>query len=372
MNKVPPPPRIEIEGTAETRGLAYGRAADGLIKLGVERYRTLLSDRGCHWDSVVRAGRLLAGRLEASYPEQFRELKAIAKGAGVDLTDILLINGRSEILNATEMAVNAEDRTALDDGCTAAVAMPERTAEGRLLHGQNWDWRPECEETTVVLVLRRDDGPDIMTYVEAGGLARAGFNEAGVAITGNNLQTADESWSTPGIPLSVIRRLALEADGFPAAMQVVAKAPRTVSNNMMISCATGGGEAFDLETTPQEIFWIAPENGLLTHANHFVSPAAQAKVVDAGLLGGMDTLYRDRRVRARLDRAGTNITLADFADAFSDRFGDPCGVLRFPVSRNRNQSISATVATILMDAGGGVMQVRQSPYKNEDSLTYTL
>lgn len=372
MSNVTPPPLIEVEGPAEARGEAYGRASDSRIKCGVERYRSFLAAKGCTWDAVVNAGNLLAGTLEQTCPEQHRELKAVARGAGVDLTDILLINGRSEILNAAGMNLEAEDRKLLDDGCTAAVAMPERTAEGRLIHGQNWDWRPECEETTVVLVVRREDGPDLMTYVEAGGLARAGFNDAGIAITGNNLQIAGESWAKPGIPLSVIRRLVLEAETYPAALQAVASSPRTVSNNMIISYAGDGGEAFDLETTPEEIFWLVPDNGLLVHANHFLSPAAQAKVVDRGLLNGMDTLYRDRRVRARLDRAGDQITQADFEEAFSDAFGHPAGVLRSPVSRSRNQSISATVATILMDASARTMRVRQSPYKQGEYATYTL
>lgn len=372
MSIVKSPPLVEIEGPAEARGEAYGRATDTQIKCGVERYQSFLAAKGCTWDAVVRASSLLAGRLEEACPEQYRELNSVAKGAGVDLADVLLINGRSEILNAAGIDIEAEDRKHLDDGCTAAVAMPERTAEGRLIHGQNWDWRPECEDTTVILVVRRSDGPDLMTYVEAGGLARAGFNDAGIAITGNNLQTTDETWAKPGIPLSVIRRLALEAETYPAALQAVASSPRTVSNNMIISCARDGGEAFDLETTPQEIFWLAPDNGLLVHANHFVSLAAQAKVVDAGLLNGMDSLYRDRRVRARLEQAQDKITQSDFEDAFSDTFGHPAAVLRSPVSRSRKQSISATVATILMDAEARMMRVCQSPYKNSEYATYTL
>ncbi len=365
------PPLIEIEGPVAERGVQYGRAADTRVKRGAELYKGFLEARGVSWGQVVDATRLLAGRMEELYPSQHAELEAIAKGAGVDLAEVMLINGRSEVLNAKPVALEEEEKTALDDGCTAAVALPERTAEGRLIHAQNWDWRPECEETAVVLIVRRDDGPDVLTYVEAGGLGRAGFNEYGIAVTGNNLTIEGEDWSRPGVPLSIIRRLILEAPTYAEAMKAISTAPRTVSNNMIVSCAQDTGDAIDLETTPDEIFWVAPEDGLLVHANHFVSPAAQAKVVDRGMLNGMDTLYRDRRVRAHLQRCGTKITIDDFKSAFEDKFGHPRAVLRTPDPKSSNQ-ISATVATIIMDAADRVMWVRQSPYRSEEYVTYKL
>lgn len=369
MTANPSLPLIEVEGPAESRGLAYGRAADSRIKKGVEQYQSFFETREITWDEIVRAGQKLEMRLAKDYPTHLAELKAIAKGAGVGLTEVLLINGRSEILNA---ANRPAEEAHIEDGCTSALALPSRTKSGRLLHGQNWDWRPECEETTVVLAIRRDDGPDVLTYVEAGGLARAGLNAAGIAITGNNLETTSENWVKPGVPISVIRRLVLEAPNMGRALQAVASAPRTVSNNMMISCTEGGGMAFDLETTPDEIFWLKPENGLMTHANHFISDAARARMADRGLLKGMDSLYRDQRVHATLEAAGYAITEADFEVAFADDFSHPLGVLRTPVSRTEQSAISATVATILMDAAQKRMRVCPSPYKTTEFFEYRL
>lgn len=76
----------------------------------------------------------------------------------------------------------------LDEGCTGALFMPESSKSGNLVHGQNWDWRAECVETGVVLRVEREDGPDYVIFVEAGGLARSGFNEAGITITTNYLE----------------------------------------------------------------------------------------------------------------------------------------------------------------------------------------
>ena len=49
------------------------------------------------------------------------------------------------------------------------------------------DWRAECAETGVLLRIHRDDGPDILTFTEAGGLARSGLNSAGIGLTANAL-----------------------------------------------------------------------------------------------------------------------------------------------------------------------------------------
>ena len=45
MTANPSLPLIEVEGPAESRGLAYGRAADSRIKKGVEQYQSFFETR---------------------------------------------------------------------------------------------------------------------------------------------------------------------------------------------------------------------------------------------------------------------------------------------------------------------------------------
>lgn len=369
MTSTAPPQLVEIEGPPAARGQQYGRMADARIKQGVTYYQGLLESRDLKWGAVMDTANVLLERLLQARPTQHAEILAIAKGAGLSAAEVLLINGRSEVLNAGTIAASQQDREDLDDGCTAAAILPERTAHRRLLHGQNWDWRPECADFTVVLIVRRDDGPDVMTYVEAGGLARAGMNSIGVAITGNNLSIMDESLATPGVPLSIIRRLALEAPSFPAALDAIAQTPRSISNNMTLSFSDAEGEIINLETTPDEVFWQVPEDGILTHANHFVTAAARAKVRDRGMAEGMNTLYRDRRVRRILDADGERITTQSLRAAFADTFGPPRGVLRSP--QPGSNQISATVASIIMEPAGRRMWVRQRPYLPGDYVEFT-
>ena len=131
------------------------------------------------------------------------EMRGLAEGARLPLDDIVLINCRTEIV---AMARLHEPKP---DGCTGLVVMPERSSTGELIHAQNWDWLAECADTAIVLAIRRDDGPDILTFTEAGGLARSGFNANGIAISANYLES-DRDYKQSGIPLPLIRRKVLE------------------------------------------------------------------------------------------------------------------------------------------------------------------
>ena len=118
-------------------------------------------------------------------PAYVEEMRGIAEGAGEPFAAVMLMNARTEMVAAARRQQAARQ---FPDGCTAALALPEASADGVLLHGQNWDWRAECAETGVVLRIRRDDGPDILTFTEAGGLARSGLNSAGIGLTANALE----------------------------------------------------------------------------------------------------------------------------------------------------------------------------------------
>src|SRR5262249_57371188 len=105
-----------------------------------------------------------------------------------------------------------------DEACTGVVVLPEAAKGRRLIHAQNWDWKVECAETAVVLRVRRDDGPDLLTFTEAGGLARSGFNAAGIAITANYLE-CDRDYRRLGGPLALIRRKVLHTQPLALAIR---------------------------------------------------------------------------------------------------------------------------------------------------------
>lgn len=366
---VEPFPLIEISGPPRERGRQYGQKAAGRIKKGTTHYFAQLKELSLDAKGVAALVRDYLPVIEAFEPSYIEEMRGIAEGADVPFEDVVLLNARTEILKLANPKIRARLKTPDEpDGCTGVVALPTATSNGRLIHAQNWDWKRECAETAVVLKVRRDDGPDLMTFTEAGALGRCGFNAVGIAITANYLQS-DRDYRQVGVPLALIRRKVLEQEHLALAMRAVYCTKKSAANNMIVSHREG--IAIDFECAPDETFQVHPQNGVLVHANHFVSPVALGKLKDAGIQDTPDSLYRDIRVRDLLQPHIGSISFDTVKNALFDEFAYPWSVCR-PPRRNLSNNLSATVAMILMEPASGLMEVAPLPALNREFTSYRL
>jgi len=161
-----PFPLVELSGSARERGRQHGQAVPDRIKRGIAMYSEALLKNGVDWKELEQRANAMVPIVETFDPAYLEEMRGLAEGSGQAFAGIMLMNARTEMVAAARKQHVQSD---VPDGCTAALALPEASADGTLLHGQNWDWRAECAETGVVLRIRRDDGPDILTFTEAGG-----------------------------------------------------------------------------------------------------------------------------------------------------------------------------------------------------------
>jgi isopenicillin-N N-acyltransferase-like protein len=356
-------PLIEVSGPPRERGRQYGEQAQARIRLGIAHYSEQLNGSGLGWDGIRDLALSFEPEIARFDADMAEEMRGIAEGAGLEHAAILLLNARTEILKLAKRRKDPDP-----DGCTGIVAMPGITTGKKLIHAQNWDWKLECAETAVVLKIHRDDGPDILTFTEAGGLARSGMNAAGIAITANYLES-DRDYRSTGVPLALIRRKALMDRQLAVAMHAVYTTPKSASNNMILSQA--GGIAIDFECAPDETFQVHPDNGLLVHANHWVSPIALSKLRDTGIQATPDSLYRDLRVRDLLAPQRGRITVDAIKAALFDDYQSPWSVCR-PPRQNLSNNLSATVAQIIMVPEDGTMQVAMLPALDRTFTTYRL
>ena len=366
MTDYAPFPLIDLSGGPRERGRIHGKAAADRLTRGVKMYAESLLKTGVDWKELERRAEAMVPLIDKFDPTYVEEMRGIAEGANEPFAAVVLMNARTEMVVAARKQQAAKH---FPDGCTAALALPEASSEGVLLHGQNWDWRSECAETGVVLRIRRDDGPDILTFTEAGGLARSGLNSAGIGLTANALECDRDYQRGQGVPLPFIRRKVLEAAHLAHAVQTIVSTPKPGSNHMAVSHC--GGEAFGFECAPDETFWIAPDRGLYVHANHWIADSARAKVKDTGLAETPDSIYRDKRVRDQLSPKRGKLTLEDFRQAFFDDWGTPYSVCRPPRLNSRGVS-TATTAMILMRPAEGHLEACPMPALNRQFTTYTL
>jgi isopenicillin-N N-acyltransferase like protein len=359
-------PLIEVQGGPRARGRQYGEQAREKVRACCDLFRGIMAGGGVSWPEVKERAGGFASQVEAYCAEYLEELDGIAEGAGVEREALILLNARNELMRdrKSDLADRAE--------CTSVVCLPSATADGHLIHAQNWDYRQECADVCVVLRAVPDNGPAFLTFTIAGGLARCGLNSAGIAITGNGLASdRDGERVRTGVPLALIRRRVLGSALYANALAAVSSPPVAASNNMTVSSAEGDGDAINFEVTPGEAFWSVPEDGLITHANHFKSPAARAKLRDVGVAGSPCSLYRDRRVEAILRPQAGEIDPKAVLAALDDRFGAPRAVCRSPIARE-DGSVSMTVASIVMDVTAGRMWVRMSPWNSTTTTEYAL
>jgi isopenicillin-N N-acyltransferase-like protein len=363
-------PLVEVSGTPFERGLQHGRAVPERVKGSVALYRDQLAKRGVDGATIVVLARKVIPKIVAFDPAYFEEMQGMAEGAGVSIEDIVLVNCRTEMMFGHSALKEA--REVLDDGCTGFVVLPGASANGRLMHAHNWDWREACTDTGIVLkVLKHGDGPDMLMFTEAGTLGRHGFNSAGLSLSGNFL-TSDRDFKEAGdVPLGLLRRKILECANITAALRILFTTRRYCSNNVML--AHEGGEAIDLECAPDEAFWITPEDDLLVHANHWISTPARCKLVDLGLANTPDSIYRQRRVTALLQQARTKgkIDWNTVKATLADEFGKPEAILTSPAPASFD-SVYCTVATTLMDPAERTMWVARKPYAGRNFVEYRL
>jgi Acyl-coenzyme A:6-aminopenicillanic acid acyl-transferase. len=164
-----------------------------------------------------------AARFEAPIgavmPAYLEELRGIADGAGLDLADVLAINVRTEVMYAAK--ARQAPRTGTQPPvpqppaeCSAFACVPAPGQNDPVLIGQNWDWLLHSAQTLVVLEVRQDEGPDFVTVVEAGLLAKTGMNAAGLGLVTNALVT-DADVGEPGLPYHVLLRACSTAPRSP-------------------------------------------------------------------------------------------------------------------------------------------------------------
>src|SRR3954454_15369002 len=225
-------PRIAVAGDARERGRQYGEEARERVRRSVAAYDEVFA-HVAGWDGAkvrAEAARFRAP-IAAHGAKYLEEIRGIADGAGVDELDVLAINVRTEIMFAAT-ARDAEARRRLPPECSSFAVLGSRTGDGGMLVGQNWDWLAHAFDTTVVLEARQDDGPDYVTIVEAGLLAKAGMNSAGVALVTNAL-VSDSDTGKPGVPYHVLLRSILDAESVSGALEAIQRGTRASSANYL-------------------------------------------------------------------------------------------------------------------------------------------
>lgn len=341
-------PVVPLTGSPRAQGIAHGETLRERVVFNVALYFERFEREVALPAAEVRAmASRYAAAIERQNPAYFAGMQGVAEGSGVPFLDIAALNVRYEILyyqfgrQAIALHASKEGRV---DGCTAFALLPEATANGHLLMGQNWDWIPEVQGA--VLHTREDDGFETLAYTESGIVgAKIGCNTAGIGLAINGMTTVDDDWSRLRKPYHVRCYEILRSHTFEEAVNVVEGEERSCSTNFLIAQAPN--RVVDLEAAPDRVGRIGCEGGCLTHANHFVDPA--------GL--GIEEAPNDRRIYSwrRQERlrelllAHVPLTVEKIQDALKDTRDEPFGICRHRNPAEPPEMHYTTVTSVVMD-----------------------
>ncbi len=362
-------PHVRVEGSALQRGRQYGAQAGDRVRRSVTAYREVFAHyAGWDWATVRREAARFEAPIAAFRPAYLDEIRGIAEGAGVDPGDVLAINVRTEVMFAAK-ARQAAGQQRAPDGCTAFAVVPSPGAPGTTQIGQNWDWLPHTSGTVVVLEARQDEGPDFVTVVEAGLLAKTGMNSSGLGLVTNALVT-DADAGAPGIPYHLALRAILDCETVSDALAALQSGERSSAANYLI--AHRDGSVVNVEAAPGDfsrLFLLFPEDGVVLHTNHFLSARFDGK--DVSVWAMPDSPLRLQRLRAGLASSGRPPSQDTLRTLLADHANYPSGLCCHPDPRMDPYDQGATVASVLMDLGARQMHVAAgnpcvTPYRRLD------
>lgn len=249
-----PIPLVEVRGSHRQVGQQIGERMRPVLHRMLSRMREGLP-ANVSWEDMLMQGQSYLTPSRAVYPQYVEELEGVAEGAGLPFEEVFL--GVCEEL---------WEPVVWRGGCTDFAARGRATADGSTLLAHTNDLAPEVEEDLVILKVQAGDEPEFLG-VSVGGLGySAGFNAAGISMTGNEVSCND---IRPGVPRLLIVRAILAARRLEEAMDACLLPQRASNYNNVIGDASG--EVYSMEGSATDCEPIYIEEDILAHANHYVS-----------------------------------------------------------------------------------------------------
>jgi isopenicillin-N N-acyltransferase-like protein len=333
-------PAVTVTGTPFERGITHGQRFEEEIETNLETYFDWFDRKGWDQERLIDHGSDYLSLVENVNEEYAEEMRGVAEGSDVPIDHITLLNARYEamypaIREDLLSEIEAEESLAsagMTSECSTLGVQPEVTADGHTYLGQNWDWLPPLEN--VVLRVDQDAHANMAVMTEAGIVGgKTGVNEHGIGLGVNGLRTMSDGENPDRKPFHVRCREILNADRLDRAIAPITSTYRVCSANFLVGHASG--EILDLETAPEDIRYIYPEDGILGHSNHFTDSSG-IDIVDKRHRFGTNTLLRANRIERLLRREAGDISEDTVKSVLRDHFdapeGSQLGVCKHPDS----------------------------------------
>ena len=343
-------PIVTLEGTPFEQGIAHGRELKERIAHNLEIYFERFQSEGkITEDEVLRRAKLYWDVILDKHPHYADSIRGISEATGFDIYRLTAVNVRYEILYHQFTA------NALVDGCTSFAITPERSENGHLWIGENWDWIPQVKGALLHI---KENDTEIVSFTEAGIVGgKIGFNSHGLGLAINGIMSTGDDWSRLESPFHVRCYEILRKRTLLDAKAVITEGIRSCSANYLVAHVDDG--VVNIESAPDVCNELAPENGFVAHTNHFVDPA--------GL--GIEEPPSEKRPHSqhRLSRSNELLTgnqpvgFEKIKEILNDKEGLPYSICRHIDTSEPPSEHYQTVTSVIMDINERAIWITDGP-----------
>jgi isopenicillin-N N-acyltransferase-like protein len=277
-------PIITARGNAYEVGYQIGVAAREKMRA---MHAETLAEYRAQWDALLRQSTPFRDATRQHLPRVLEELRGVAEGANIPFDDLFLMSVEEllyeEVRGATSpptpllrgeggsLLPSPSGRRVGDEGhkgCSDLAAAPPATRDGHVWLAHNNDLGASAREQLVVTKLRVADEPEILAVTVGGWFISIGMNNAGIALTGNQLNAND---SRAGIPRLLMVRDMLAQHTLDAALKAALHPARASSYNNILSARDGQIVNVEGSATDAALTTAAENGGAIAHTNHYLA-----------------------------------------------------------------------------------------------------
>lgn len=319
-----PIPVLEVRGTHHEVGRQIGEHMRSALQRRMPQLRERLPT-GVTWPDMLLQGRIYLAYSRAVYPQYIDELTGVAQGANLPFEEMFLwmceglwdpAAWHGHVPSGTDGNTSMPSK-----GCTDFAARGRATVDGSTLLAHTNDLGPEDEDDLVILKVQAADEPQFLG-VSPGGLAiSAGFNAAGIGLTGNHLSCND---IRPGVPRLLIVRAILAARRLEEALAACLLPQRASSYNNVVGDASG--EVYSMEGSATDCEPIYIDGDILAHANHYASQHMRRFEVDRDVTAG--SIIRHNRAMRLLRESYGRVSVERLQEFLKDHVNYPGSICK--------------------------------------------
>jgi len=271
---------LQVSGSPYELGYQHGKAfAAEIGQLTEERLRLSCDPfwtggQVATLDEVLALGRACLAHHQEFDLELMEEMQGMADATGLGLNELVIMNGFTDFVDVVaNPAVLHRQRTAAapgedfdGGGCTAFVVAPSASQGGQGYLGQTWDMHASATPYVLLLDVRPQSGPALLTFTITGCVGMIGMNEHGVAVGINNLLGAE---GRPGVHWVYVVRKMLAQTTVDAALDVLRGAHLSGAHNYLLMGPDGEGpwRGYNVEQMATRAAVTLVEE-VYVHANH--------------------------------------------------------------------------------------------------------